>query len=104
MEVPTTPPIPQPYNFPLPDPQWVSKKMRPTSLGDSKHVHKLAYWDAEAKALRDKLTANATAEGMKTLQAETIISDDGKVPKAIAVDSAFPDNAILIIDDKKETQ
>lgn len=101
MEVPTTPAA-NPFNFPLPDPQWVSKKMRPNALGDRKHSPGIDW--VLRKRLDKEMKEAQEARALAALQAETIISDDGKVPKAVGVDPAFPDNAILIIDDKKETQ
>ena len=49
--------------------------MRPTSLGDNKHAHRIAYWEME-EVVAAKQAAD-TAKGMADLKAEAILSDDG---------------------------
>lgn len=97
-----TSPMLLPAPLPLDTVQWQERKARPTALGDHKHSPGIDW--VLRKRLNKEMKAAQDARGMAALQAETITSDDGKVPKAISVDPAFPDNAILIIDDKKETQ
>ena len=72
-------PLPTPLNLnSIPDPQWMLRKMRPTSLGDNKHAHRIAYWEME-EVVAAKQAAD-TAKGMADLKAEAILSDDGSVP------------------------
>lgn len=92
-----TSPMLLPAPLPLDTVQWQERKARPTALGDHKHSPGID-WVLRKRLDKEMKTAQ-DARGMRTLQAETITSD-----KAISVDPAFPDNAILIIDDKKETQ